>query len=581
MEEQAGSGHSDFNVSFADIRLAHGQQITLPKPGVTVFVGPNNVGKSTVLKQMNALSVQGFSGQSFPGAPVLVEGMELQITGGAHDAQSWIEKHSRSRRGTTPRRFYRPGGGEITLDQVPHQLSSGKYGRGLNTLQPFVVYFGDPWNRISSVGPVEMRDSFEDPPAHPIHTLQDDAAIFEELNDLCMQVFKRQLTLDTLSKGVNIRIGSPSADAPRLDRITSEYRESLSALPRLEYQGDGMRSFIGLMLPLITNSYHVVLIDEPEAFLHPPQAAQLGKILGQLAKEKSMQIVVATHDKNFLSGLLLSDAEISIVRLDRPASNELTAHQLSVANLKRIWEDPVLRHTNVLDGLFHKLTVLAEGDRDCTFFSAALEHLSTQEELHFSPSDVLFVPSGGKGGLRLLIEVLSSAHVPIVASPDLDILDDKAFLKRLISSLNGNWEDFEKDYDQATLPFRQPRDKFPVSVILNSLNEVFKDRQSEIFDSGTAEEFRALLRSKESPWKALKDYGETAWNRKPAAATAAANLLAKLDNLGIVAVRVGELEGFAPTLEVKKGPEWVPAAITAGYHLQPPAQNHLRRILGL
>lgn len=116
-------------------------------------------------------------------------------------------------------------------------------------------------------------------------------------------------------------------------------------------------------------------------------------------------------------------------------------------------------------------------------------------------------------------------------------------------------------------------------MILKSLNDAFKGREGNVFDSATADEFRTLVRSKESPWKALKQYGESAWRGNPGAAAAAVRLLENLDELGIVAVKVGELEGFAPTLDVRKGPEWVPAAIWGGYHEQSAAQDHLRRMI--
>ncbi|MGW0207522.1 ATP-dependent nuclease [Streptomyces sp. NPDC003233] len=570
---------SKFSVTLSEIDLPDGQKVNLPKPGVTVFVGPNNVGKSTILRQIQARIIQGSTVQAFPGAPTLIESVNIQLDGETSDVIAWLEKHSRKNGDMPNPIFSRHLASDFGMLQVEHEVRNATSGRGLNSLASHVFFYGDPWNRINFVQPVEMRNRIEDNPTHPVHALQDQHELFEKLSDLSSRVFKRSLTLDLLSKFLNVRVGTPAVPAPPFDKLTPEYRDAVSALPRLDSQGDGMRSFIGLMLPLITATYHVVLIDEPEAFLHPPQAAQLGRVLGELAKDKSMQIVLATHDKNLLAGLLQSDADISIVRLDRSPSNVTTARQLSVANLRRIWADPVLRHTNVLDGLFHKLTVLAEGDRDCTFYNAALEFLETQRELPVPPSEILFVPSGGKGGLPVLIEVLSSASVPIVASPDLDVLDDRAFLERLVRSFGGEWEYFERDYDQATLPFRKPREKFRISVILNALNEVFRGRENDIFDSNIADEFRTLVRSKESPWKALKKYGDLAWRGNPAAAAAAASLLDKLDALGIVTVRVGELEGFAPTLNVRKGPEWVPAAISAGYHEQQAAQDHLRRVV--
>jgi hypothetical protein len=47
----------------------------------------------------------------------------------------------------------------------------------------------------------------------------------------------------------------------------------------------------------------------------------------------------------------------------------------------------------------------------------------------------------------------------------------------------------------------------------------------------------------------------------------------------MVTVRVGELEGFAPALGVRKGKEWLAAAIEAGAHTQPPARAHVTRLL--
>ncbi|MEV6116693.1 AAA family ATPase [Streptomyces sp. NPDC052109] len=330
--------------------------------------------------------------------------MGVQITGKEEDAIAWLEETSHVNRYVPNPTFSRHVAGNVNLFEVSQCLAGAASGMGLNSLTSFVLFYGDPWHRINFVNPVEMRNTLEEHPTHPVHALQDQHELFEELSDLSMRVFKSPLTLDLLSKMLNIRVGAPSVEAPPFDKVTLEYRNAISVLPRLDSQGDGMRSFIGLMLPLITATYQVVMIDEPEAFLHPPQATQLGRVLGQLAKEMSMQVVLATHDKNLLAGLLQSDADISIVRLDRSPSNVTTAHQLSVANLRRIWADPVLRHTNVLDGLFHKLTVLAEGDRDCTFYSAALEFLDTQQELPVPPSEILFVPSGGKGGLPVLID---------------------------------------------------------------------------------------------------------------------------------------------------------------------------------
>ena len=114
-----------------------------------------------------------------------------------------------------------------------------------------------------------------------------------------------------------------------------------------------MRSLLGLLLPLISATHQVVLVDEPEAFLHPPQARALGSALARLAKQRQLQVIVATHDRNIVSGLLKAEnVDVSVARLSR-SENTTQSHQLDANNLRAIWGDPVLRYSNALDGLFH------------------------------------------------------------------------------------------------------------------------------------------------------------------------------------------------------------------------------------
>lgn len=39
----------------------------------------------------------------------------------------------------------------------------------------------------------------------------------------------------------------------------------------LQEQGDGFRSFVGIVLSILLSKDKIILIDEPEAFLHPTQ----------------------------------------------------------------------------------------------------------------------------------------------------------------------------------------------------------------------------------------------------------------------------------------------------------------------
>jgi hypothetical protein len=506
----------------------------------------------------------------------LVAGTEISFSGSVDDAQAWFKQHARVVERYNGKVIVRPGASETPVGEIP-SLIGNMHRDGLQKLNDFLVFYGDAWQRLSGVSSAEMREVFNQPPATPLHVLQDTPELFRELSEISEEVFRVPLTLDRLSKQINLRVGAVEVPVPPIDRVTVDYVDALAKLPHLGEQGDGMKSLLGLLVPLITSTYKIIFIDEPEAFLHPPQAAALGRILGEQAASKGLQIILATHDKNLLSGVLESSSSVSIVRLERPASGLTKASQLDVGGLRDMWEDPVLRYSNVLDGLFHRIAVLAEGDRDCRFYEAALSEYEPTSDLTFPPGDVLFVPSGGKDNLRRLAKILRSVRVPVVATPDLDILNNRDTLKSLVAALGGDWSNVERDYDIATAPFRQPREAVQIFHVLAALKGAFSGREEEKFTPAVRHEFLAQLRSKDSPWADLKRFGVRAFQGE--SAQAAQRLIEKLDQIGIVTVEVGELERFAPTLGVSKGAAWVPAALAAGAHKCIEARDHVKRLL--
>ncbi|MFJ9834316.1 ATP-dependent nuclease [Streptomyces sp. NPDC101169] len=572
--EEAGNA-GEFSIHVPEVEIIGGGVITLPKTGVTAIVGPNNAGKSTLLREIAAHIKHGSSKARLHSTGHIVERIQFQRSGSISDAYAWVSQHAKLVNLSGQQHFIRPGA-QVYIEALSWRFAVDPAQEGLNELSDLLVFYGDAWQRMAGVAPVELRDLFNGPATSPLHVLQDRRDLFNELCNMSREVFGQTLTLDRLSKHVNLRVGETVVPAPSIEDINEEYWQDLSSLPHLTEQGDGMKSLIGLLVPLVTSAYPIVFIDEPEAFLHPPQAMALGRILGEQAKSKKTQIVLATHDRNILSGLLQSQTDVSIVRLERASDGRTRTYQLNVDELRDIWDDAVLRYSNVLDGLFHKAVVLAEAERDCKFYSSALEEWEPKGELPILPGDVLFVPSGGKDGFPRLAKVLRSVRVPVVVSPDLDILNDGGKLRVLVKAMGGDWSTLQHDYTAATAEFRQPRETTYVSNVLSALNGVFSSRQGERFTTEVRHEFMAQLRNKGNPWSPLKDYGELAFRADP---TASQSLLDKLASVGIVAVRVGELERFAPQLGVAKGPAWLPAAIAAGYHKGDAVRRHVASLV--
>lgn len=569
---------STFSFHLTQITTTSGETIEIPSAGVTAIVGPNNSGKSSFLRQITTHLRHGAQIPEWE-KTFLIDSIKTATSSESwEDLRNWLQLHTNIVKGPNDGRLYahRPGAAEVDLANLEY-LERDKFVNGLQSLNDFIVFYGDAWQRINGVNPVELREKFDTPPGNPLHALQDSSDLFRELSETSERVFGEPLTMDRLSRYINLRVGIVDIEAPKIDNISKDYQSELSRLPLLTEQGDGMKSLIGLLVPLITATYPVVIIDEPEAFLHPPQAALLGRILGEQARNRNLQIIIATHDRHLLSGLLESQSDLSIVRIERQRDNQTLFSQLDVKDVQKIWSDPVLRYSNVLDGLFHKLVVLAEADRDCRFFESALGEYEPKDDLPILPGDVLFVPSGGKDSLRRLARVLKSIHVPTVVSPDLDILNNKESLRALVESLSGDWEAFVRDYNSATSPFSQPRDKILISHVLKAIAAQFEGRDDDLFTSVERNELMAQIRLRDSPWSAVKAYGMAAFRGE--AAAAAMRLVENLESVGITAVRVGELECFAPGLAVSKGPAWLPAAIEGGYHVQPAARDHIARIM--
>lgn len=143
------------------------------------------------------------------------------------------------------------------------------------------------------------------------------------------------------------------------------------------------------------NEHSLFLIDEPETFLHPPQARALGKSIVELSQSK--QCFISTHSIDFIRGVLEEDASrVKIIKIDRVA-NDNESNLVDNDSIVEIANDKNLKYTNILDGLFYSQLVLCENESDCKFYSAILEHL----ELHIY-QNTLFVLLEGKTNLRRL-----------------------------------------------------------------------------------------------------------------------------------------------------------------------------------
>jgi len=102
--------------------------------------------------------------------------------------------------------------------------------------------------------------------------------------------------------------------------LTDETIQQFKTSEELRYFGDGIKCFIGILIASISFSRRILLIDEPEAFLHPSATRSLGRHLSHIVNQRNSSLIVATHSSDFLLGCLESSDNITIIRLTRDSA---------------------------------------------------------------------------------------------------------------------------------------------------------------------------------------------------------------------------------------------------------------------
>lgn len=564
-------GNADnFEFAIQGIRIGDGDMLPIPGRGsVTVIVGANNVGKSTALVQIQQI----LRSQSlqWTGTPRVVTEIESPWGGSPDDMMAWLRANGRDKQ----------------VDNRPH-INRAREAHAVDHVENVRRHFPTPYNTagwfVNSQRPSERVEvcnstgqvaTIGDPPTHPLHVLQIDEAARDRLNGLAERIFGIKLYLDTLGANLLYRLGDPGLPPPAINAVTAKYAHAVAQLPRLDLQGDGLRSTLGLLMPLITDQMPLTLIDEPEAFLHPPQARIVGSEIGKLVVENNSQVILSTHDKNLLQGLAESGAPVSIIHLGR-TDDIASAKLLDVDSVAALWQDVTLRYGDALDGLFHAAVVLTEGDRDSHFYAAAVDAEQGKSSSQPQAHNIMFLSSNGKQNMAQYITRLSALGVLAISSPDLDIINDPSKLRILVEAHGGDWALLEPDYKKATAEFLGAPKPPKVDQVQTEITALFAGHPDEDLTERLANDIADVVKLPKTGWRELKKYGFSAFKADKAAAT---RLLDALDSLGIVTLRVGELENFLTTASASKGAGWLPVAFGQKAHQSAAAGEHSRRLL--
>lgn len=558
-------------VAIARLTFSDGVEVEISPNDVVLVVGPNNAGKSAALRAIRD-KLQSASHKS----PVL-QSVLLHRTGRLADFSTWLLSWTVQQADSPPDNpVYQALGRALHQSQVSSEWQRAD--SVLGELTRWFCHLLSADERLQICNPPGNIALARDNPSHPVHFLLRDDKLELRLSAKFRKAFGVDLVVHrNAGSQVPLHVGERPTPSATEDRASISYIERLEKLPTLHSQGDGMRSFAGVLLATSVGRESIMLIDEPEAFLHPPQARLLGTTLVQ-DRNRERQLFIATHSTDIVRGVLdTENSDVRVIRIRRKGATN-TVRLLSNDRIKELWGDPLLRYSNILDGLFHESVVVCEGDADCRFYAAVLDAVLVGREDDVRRPDLMFTHCGGKARLPVVIRALREVDVPVKAVADFDVLSEQEPLKAIVEALGIDWSAVEGDWRTVKTAIDVKKPDLSTSQVKSQIDAVIDKIKTSIFPPNAKAEIQLVLKQS-SAWAHAKVVGKT-FVPSGDATKACERLLAKLRAGGLHVVEVGELEGYVRS-EGGHGPKWVNAVLTRPLATDPELESARKFVLEL
>ncbi len=516
-----------------------------------VLIGPNNTGKSQSLRDIHDKMVNQNA------RTTIITDLEFAKPDTFNDLMLGLEISDDPNninqsliKGIQPNLS---GGDQIgvnlqSLEQQFDQSENIRFIQG--SIGRFRVSYLDAGSRLEVVKQ-KPSGSPEAVPQNLLQALLDDTTQKNEiaLNKIFEDTFGKEIKLDYSGRQhVCLRVAKKFEEIPK--HISKAYTV-LNKYHKIDTEGDGYKSFAGVVLSTLISEGRIILLDEPEAFLHPAQARKLGAWLAQYSNKVPGQIVVATHNANFLSGILSSNQNVNIFRLNRDG-DKTTYTLISPDSTKKLANSPILSSQRVLEAVFHNGVVVCESDADRSIYQSVANII-------FDNQNLLFIHAYNKQTIWQVVELLKKANIPVIAVTDIDILNSKTEIERLIKALN---ETCPNDYLKRVEKICKAVEGMSENEQLKNLKSIVEELHLQLEkDEHTLSGAKAALNriSKEaSKWSEIKKHGV---KKMPVGTkNTAKTIIQKAKNFGLFIVPYGELESWM-NLKTRRKNVWVVKAL--------------------
>jgi ABC-type branched-subunit amino acid transport system ATPase component len=530
-----------------------GDTINLGK--FTVLVGPNNVGKSQTLRDIQAKMNDGATARTTlitelklekPASfDKILEGLEVvedRQNLGLHNIRG-IRSNLQSGDQT-----------QVSLENLRTQFDASiDLAFMLGNLAKYRVSFLDASSRLAVARTVPSFNPSEGPPTNLLQGLfANDESIETELRNAFKNAFGMDIKLDysgmqELTFRVAQEFGVIPDDPRKAFPIMREYNQ-------LDVQGDGFRSFVGVVLSSLLSKDRIILLDEPEAFLHPAQARVLGSWVATHSETTDSQIIIATHNANFLAGILNRKSDADIFRLNRSA-DRTSYNRVPADATERLVKSPILSSQRVMEAFFYKGVAVCEADSDRVIYQ-------TVAGKEFGNENILFVHAHNKQTIKQVVSLLRDATIPVCAISDIDILNSEDTLLGLLAALSPSGEFSSiSNKRQQVANLVSARDEAEVLAEIKAhASEFLEQLKAGSHNLSGARGALDRIYKDTTKWSLLKKQGLE--GLPEAEREMAQGLLNELKAIGLFVVPVGELEGWLNVGTIQKN-KWMVLALAA------------------
>lgn len=551
------------SVVIKEITFNDGIKRNFKQDDIVLLVGANNVGKSRTLKDLR----EDLNLSSKP--KVLVNKIVYETTNFSNNQiKAYFERN-------ISKDSY--GNYNVLIDEnnaYPFNDDSFNNISDKTVFYKALFSFLSTENRLSITRPIRFNSSFDNRSLNIMKKLESDTKSISTLNEVLDLGFQKSIDVyEDYLYGTIIKKYKIGESLNIAEAIESNRRDSLNKLKDLEDlhgQGDGIRSAVAILSSLIVNEHSLFLIDEPETFLHPPQARLLGKNIVKLSQNK--QCFISTHNIDFIRGVLEEDSSrVKIIKIDR-SGNENKFNLVDNNSIAEIANDKNLKYTNILNGLFYNQLVLCENESDCKFYSAILEHLDLGIY-----QNTLFCAVGGKDQFKKITPLLRKLNIHYLIIADIDLINNRDNVKQLLNSIEAD------SYNQIEGQHREFLERFEKET--NSqvkTQEMIKTEMKQVFNedkymSSTAvEQIKSILKNVSS-FKLLKSGGKNILPQGEC--TSLFNQLKSfLNEHKVFILECGEIERFIPDVG-GHGNTWVEKAFAKHEDISKDVYDEARRFI--